>query len=296
MTFPAILLALIIVPAVLAAYAFPSVLTLTTGALEACQTLLVRCVELAVVAKLFFFWSGGLLLSGGLLYASFRAIKNILAARRALSALPIKRIGGSVALIIDPSLKTAFTFGLLKPRIYISTGLLRGLEKDELRAVFFHELRHKRGFDPLRFLLIGFIKDAFFYLPAIKHLASFARLKKEHEADDAAVSSLGEPLSLASAMIKVAKEGALYAALADNTEQVTGRVRRLLEGQEARPRVPAKALGVSLALSGALLLALSMPIYAAPQAHECSLKKCETHVNIVKGCKEHCAARQVHHH
>lgn len=295
MTIPALFFGLVIASLASALYALPGLFAITKEALEACQTLLERCVELAVTAKLVFFWSGALLVSGGLVYASFRAAKNILAAKRALSSMPIKRGKGSISLIMDPSIKAAFTCGLMRPRIYMSTGLLRALEKDELRAVFLHELKHKRGFDPLRFLVMGFLRDAFFYLPAIRHLSYFSRLRKEHEADDAAVSSLGEPLSLASAMVKVAKEGSLYAALADDAGQVTGRVRRLLEGREERARMPAKALAVSLTLSAALLLSLSMPIYAALPAHECTLDKCEKHHKVVKDCKRHCATREVHH-
>lgn len=295
MTLPAFLFAFIVISSAWAAYAFPGILSLTAGALEACQSLLVRCVEFVSLAKLFFIWSGALLVGAGLVYAAFRTGLNILRVRKAISALPIKYRGKNIALITDDSLKTAFTCGLLRPRIYISTGLLRGLEKDELRAVFLHELKHKKGCDPLRFLLIGFARDAFFYLPAVKHLAFFARLKKEHEADDRAATATG-PISLASAMIKVAREGALYAALADNTEQVTGRVRRLLEGRQTRMKVPAKAVVMSAVVSAALLLSLSMPIYAGAKAHECTLDRCEAHADMVEGCREHCSTEHSHNH
>ena len=291
-----LILAFIITTAAWTAYAFPGILSLTASALEACQSLFVRCVELATLAKLFFIWSGALLVGAGLIYAAARAGVNILKTRKAVSTLPVKYSGKNIALIMDGSLKTAFTCGLLRPRIYISTGLLRGLEKDELRAVFLHELKHKRGYDPLKFLLIGFARDAFFYLPVAAHLALFARLKKEHEADDRAACAPGGPISLASAMIKVAREGALYAALADNTEQVTGRVRRLLEGRQVKLRVPARAAAVSLAVSAALLLSLSMPIYAGAKAHECTLDKCETHADMVEGCRKHCSAKHSHNH
>jgi Zn-dependent protease with chaperone function len=296
MTLPALIFAFIITSLAWAAYAFPAVLSLTSDVIQACQSLFVRCVELASLAKLFFIWIGALLVTAGLVYAAFRAGVNILKVRRAVSALPIKQSGKDVALIVDGNLKTAFTCGLLRPRIYISTGLINGLEKDELRAVFLHELKHKKSYDPLRFLLLGLAKDAFFYLPAVKHLALFARLKKEHEADDAAARRLGQPISLASAMLKVAREGALYAAMADNTEQVAGRVRRLLEGRQAALKVPAKALAVSLIVLAALLLSLSMPIYAGANTHECTLEKCETHVDMVKGCRTHCLAKHRHSH
>jgi Zn-dependent protease with chaperone function len=296
MTLPALIIAFIITSLAWAAYAFPAVLSLTADVIQACQSLFVRCVELASIAKLFFIWSGALLVSIGLIYAAFRAGVNMLKVRKAISEFPVKQSGKDIALIMDGNLKTAFTCGLLSPRIYISTGLINSLEKDELRAVFLHELKHKKSYDPLRFLIIGFAKDAFFYLPAVKHLAMFARLKKEHEADDMAAMRLGQPVSLASAMIKVAREGALYAALADNTEQVAGRVRRLLEGRQAALKVPSKAVAISLIVSTALLLSLSMPIYAGTGAHECTLEKCETHVNMVEGCRAHCSTRHKHNH
>lgn len=296
MTLRAFILAFIITSFAWADYIFPVIISLTTDALQACQSLIVRCVEFVSLAELFFIWSGALLVAAGIIYASFRAGVNIIKTRKAISSLPIKYSGKNIALIMNGSLKTAFTCGLFRPRIYLSTGLLNGLEKDELRAVFLHELKHMKGYDPLRFLLIGFARDAFFYLPAIKHMAFFARLKKEHEADDMAAARLGGPISLASAMVKVAREGALYAALADNTEQVTGRVRRLLEGRQTRMKVPAKAIIISLAVSAALLLSLSMPIYAGAKAHECTLDKCEMHADMVKGCREHCSTKHSHNH
>lgn len=295
MTIPALLLGLVIASLASALYALPGLFAVTKDAMEACQTLLELCVEFAVAAKLVIFWSGALLASTGLLYATTRAASHIIATKRAISAMPVKRIG-SVTLITDPKLKTAFTSGLFRPRIYISTGLLRGLEKDELRAVFFHELKHKLSFDPLKFLVFGFIRDAFFYLPALRHIAVSARLKREHAADDAAASRIGGPLSLASAMVKVAREGRLYAALADDNEQTTSRIRRLLEGTGAPLKVPMKAVAASLLVPAALILSISIPIYAAPAAHECTIEKCEKHSQVMKGCKEHCEARGKHNH
>jgi len=295
MTLPALVISFVLVSTAWAAYAFPGILSVTSAALEACQSLLVRCVELASVAKLMFIWSGLLLVASGVAYASFRAARNVIRAEKAVSTLPVK-CSGDVVLIKDDSVKTAFTCGLLHPRVYISTGLLKGLDRDELRAVFGHELKHKKSRDPLRFLLLGFAKDAFFYLPAARHAASFIRLRKEHEADDMGSKAAGGPVSLASAMVKVARMGSLHAALADNAEQVSGRVRRLLDGTKAKFVLPAKAAATSGAVLAALVLSLTMPIYAGPKAHECTLEKCEAHAGVVEGCREHCTPKHGHNH
>ncbi|CAG0969186.1 hypothetical protein ANRL2_01506 [Anaerolineae bacterium] len=290
MTLPALIISFFLVSAAWALFAFPGILSMTSGVFEACQSLLVRCVENPELAEIFFIWSGLILVSAGIIYASFRAAGNAIRARRAISALPVS-YSGAIGLIKDDSVKTAFTCGLLSPRVYISTGLMKELDKDELRAVFLHELKHKKSYDPLRFLLLGFFKDAFFYLPAASHIASFIRLRKEHEADDKGADAPGGPLSLASAMVKVAKAGPAHAALADNTEQVSGRIRRLLDGAEYGFRLPARAALVSAAVSAALLFSLSMPIYAGAKARECTLERCEAHVDMVEGCREHCASR-----
>lgn len=295
MTLPAVLISAILLFAAWAAYAFPGIISLTTSALEACQSLFVRCLEFASLSKLFFIWSGLTLIAAGLVYATSRAAINIFKEKKAVARLPLKKKGG-IALLMDDRLKAAFTCGFLRPRIYISTGLLKSLEKDELRAVFLHELKHKKGFDPLRFLVYGFAKDLFFYIPAIKYLAGFARLKKEHEADDEASLKLGAPLSVASAMIKVARCGHVYgAAMAGEKEEVAGRVRRLIEGREVSLRVPLRAVVLSIVFSAALLFALSMPIYANG-THECTMERCEIHVNMVKDCKTHCTTKHDHHH
>lgn len=295
MTLPAVLFSLMLSFAAWAVYAFPGMLELTSSALEACQSLLVRCLEFASIVKLLLIWSGVSLVSAGLIYASFRAARNVIKARDAISALPLKN-SGDVALIMDDNLRTAFTSGFLRPRIYITTGLLKGLERDELRAVFLHELKHKKGYDPLRFLCYAFVRDAFFYIPAMKYLAGFARLKKEHEADDAATSKLNGPLFVASALIKVARQGPVCgAAMAGEKEEVTGRIRRLIEGREEALKVPLKAAALSVLFSGALLLSLSVPIYAGT-SHECTMEKCETHVDKVEGCRTHCSARHSHNH
>src|SRR3972149_1737768 len=239
-----------------AAWSLPGLIHITGSVAEACQTLFVRCVELLSIGKLFFFWSGALLVLSGVVYAG---------------------------------LKAAFTHGLLKPRIYISTGLMKCLSRDELRAVFRHELCHRDKLDPLRFLALGFLWNAFFYIPASGLLVSFSRLKSEHEADDAAVKS-SEPVSLASAILKVARTSSALpiASLAGSQEQVTGRIKRLLEGRQ-----PVFSISLSKALPSAavaitLFAALSMPLYADMRSHECTMERCETHVDMVDNCRTHC--------
>lgn len=273
-------------------YALPGVAAATGGVLDLCQSFFVRCLEYIELARIFFLWFGIAVIASGFAYASFRAALNLFKARGAISNLPVRRRTGSIILIDDKG-SFAFTQGLFFPKIYISKGLLEGLDRDEAKAVFFHELHHRRNYDPLRFFLLSFIKDAFFYLPALRHAVAQIRLKKEHEADDAASSAKGS-LALSSALVKVARfnhrmtfqaHASIHGGLS-----VTGRIKRLIEGTEARfPMPPFKATALSASIAFVLALSLAWPIGAAVGPKQCTTKHCKTHIDkLGKDCRAHC--------
>lgn len=278
-------------------WGLPGLLELTYSLADFCASLFVRCLELSAVSKLIFLWSGGALLGSGLIYATVNGAANLIKANRAISALPLNDRGGKVVLIRDDSGRAAFTHGLLRPRIYISTGLINALEQSELKGVFLHELNHMRNYDPLRFFLLNLLKDAFYYIPVIKDLAVFARIMKEHEADDAAAKALGEPLSLASALVKVASHNrsrSFATASFTGRDPVTARIKRLIEGGETKPGITARAAAVSIIAFAFISISFSMPLYAGTKAEACTTRHCETHLNKIEGCKAHCETHRHH--
>ena len=204
-TFALLPVMLLAITAAWLAYALPGLLSYTGSIADACQSIFVRCVEIFSLGKLFIFWSGALLVLSGIVYASFRAAFDIVKTNRAIKRLPLSKRCAGFILINDDSLKAAFTHGLLKPAVYLSRGLLKSLSNEELKVVLLHELSHKKRKDPLRFLALGFLRNAFFYLPAIGRIVSFSRLRSEHAADDAAARTGGQ-VSLASA-IQAGSEG-----------------------------------------------------------------------------------------
>ncbi len=286
----------------------PALLSLTYGITEFCQSLLVRCVEYSAILKVAFLWAGFLTLFAGLLYGLTRGGVNLFKTLRAVKRLPIAGRGASVVLIKDGS-KTAFTHGFLNPRIYISTGLLASLERDEKKAVFLHELHHKRRLDPLRFFLLNILKDSFFYIPAVKYLASFAIAKGEHEADWAGAGA--GPLSLASALVKVASfnKGVnmkMHASITGGdavtgSGSMTARVERLIEGTEFKHTPPSvKTVTVSVLVTFLLSLSLMLPLLtSSTAAAECSTDHCVMHMDrLGNDCRNHCetASHRTHTH
>jgi len=112
---------------------------------------------------------------------------------------------GRVFLVVGSAPNPAFTAGLLKPRIYLAENLDHTLTRDELRAVFRHELYHLVRYDPLRFAALRFAEKTFFWLPIISSLADDFREDAEIMADDFAAAPAGgnDPLDVASAIVKI---------------------------------------------------------------------------------------------
>ena len=284
-----------------AVFGLSGVLSFTAGALELCQSLFVRCIEYKDASKLVFLWSGASLVFGGVAYGVTSAVRNFLRARQKIKGLSLYDNKGSIVVIKDDTLRLAFTHGFLRPRIYISRSLITSLDRKELLSVFFHELKHKKAKDPLRFFLIGLFKDCFFYIPLLRVIYANARAKREIMADDFAASLLKEPLSLASALLKVAsgnKRLAMQgASIAGGNEcGIVERVKRLLHGIEPKPRKASfKILFLSFSITVALIISFAWPVSA--RFHDkgpvnCTTGHCESHAaSLGKDCKKHCETR-----
>lgn len=109
---------------------------------------------------------------------------------------------GRVELFAAPE-PMALTIGYFSPRILISTGLLEILNRPELEAVLHHEAAHVTRRDPLRAFLSDACRTALPFVPIIRYVASQFDIKKELEADKAAIDALGSPGPIASALSKV---------------------------------------------------------------------------------------------
>lgn len=268
-----------------------------------CQSLMVQCVESLEILKVSFLWLGGAVLMTGLFSAIVKGVLGLIRTRRAIRRLPLKKRAGSIVLIDDKGSRGAFTHGLVRPRVYLSRGLLIALDHEELKGVFLHELHHKRRYDPLRFFFITFVKDAFFYLPVARHLASYVRTRSEGAADDAAVSNMREPYSLAGALLKVARSNSLKTAAASASitgtaasGSVEARIKRLVYGTRLPPDGPgARSVATSILVAGLILLSLVLPLKTGlGLMKDCSTEHCTLHADrLGSECKVHC---EIHDH
>jgi Zn-dependent protease with chaperone function len=150
-----------------------------------------------------------------------------------------------VALATDVPL--AFCFGLFRPRIGISTGLVQSLTRDELKAVLLHEDHHRRHHDPLRGLLAEVLAGTLFFLPVSAELRDLFLTSLELAADRHAVRLAGRP-SLAGALQKLlthphAPHLSMPGIAGLSATEI--RIAELLGDQESAPRLSARSLIIS---------------------------------------------------
>jgi len=146
----------------------------------------------------------------------------------------IERMAPSRHGLIRAELDTprAFVFGLRRPRIVLSAGLLRRLAPAERRAVVRHEIAHARAGDPARRLVLAFVLAL--HLPRTRRCLQRHWNQATEECADDCVAIRGHGLELARALVKImrrrngAPEPAVHAPGADSGD-VARRIRRLAD-------------------------------------------------------------------
>ncbi len=93
------------------------------------------------------------------------------------------------ALLIDDAHPRAFCAGLLRPRVYLTTGALAMLDDSALRAVLAHERHHAHRHDPLRLAAGRVLARALVFLPEFGELVVHQQALAELSADESAVNA-----------------------------------------------------------------------------------------------------------
>jgi len=236
-----------------------------------------------------------------LILAAIKAFAIVITARRVvlrynypLEMVPrvaeaLKDLGASdiKVRVSDGSAISAFTYGIFRPVMCISKGLVEKISDNELKALLAHEIGHIRQRDNLAIFLALFVRDFLWLLPISHHLFSIFIHEKEYAADDFAVKVTGKPLDLASAIISVAKLShgvkafsPAYATFFSTQATVKTRVSRLV-GSANRRAPSVLRLLLSTALSVIIALAVVGFAYAQPSVID-SGGKCAMGTNCAK--------------
>ncbi|MEK7785372.1 MAG: M56 family metallopeptidase [Chloroflexota bacterium] len=212
----------------------------------------------------------------GLASAAAEALRLMLATRRWIAALaplqcpPNRRLRRlmqrcdltDTVVLVRTDHPLVFTHGVINPRVWLSTGLMRALNDDELEAVLRHEAYHVKVHDPLRILLVRCLSRMLFFAPAARDLCETYALAKEIAADSYAARAMGGTLPLARALRKliVARPvPALNAALVGDVSITETRLLALLDPARPLPALPMKHLSISLLWSLIFIAVIAMP-------------------------------------
>ncbi len=150
--------------------------------------------------------------------------------------------------VIDDKRLMAFSAGWLVPQIFVSSGAIMALTKDELEAVVAHERHHVKRRDPLKQMFSRTIATSFFWLPVIRELERKLELAAEVCADRSAVFLSGRKTPLARAILRFAScpSGIAVSNIA-GTENGQERIRILCGDHDFETRISRKSIVVSTA-------------------------------------------------
>jgi BlaR1 peptidase M56 len=163
------------------------------------------------------------------LVVAVRAVwRQVGAQRRVLRALPVARTLSDhpAVLVVETATPLAFCAGWLRPRVYVSTGVLDRLSDRELQAVLAHEHQHGALRDPLRLAVSRVLCQALFFLPVLRSLHTTYAGAAELTADAAAREAVGGATGpLASAMLAVGTtdDGAVTGIAPERVDALLGR-------------------------------------------------------------------------
>jgi beta-lactamase regulating signal transducer with metallopeptidase domain len=192
------------------------------------------------------------------LLATLSLIRTLLS-RRVTVSRRIAELAASLGLagridVVRDVRPFSFCYWFRRPRICLSTGLIKRLDDRELRAVLLHERYHLQQRDPLRLVIARYFAAGLYVVPVVEELVEYYSMQKEVAADQAAVREMGGVRDLASALFKVlpdADDVDLGLLVPVGALSVTeARIDQLVDGRA----VPLALTRASIVLSGGALI------------------------------------------
>ncbi len=191
-------------------------------------------------------------------------------------------LDGKVSLLKDNN-KFSFCYGLFKPKICLSTGLLKDLTKIELKAVILHESYHLKNHDPLKILLGKTSAIMFFFIPLLRDIQKYYAFLKEIAADEEVIRN-GNKHSLISVLSKLmvspSPKFAGVAALV-NINDLEKRILYLSGKQIKNTSKPSIAnIFISVLVVVFSLMIINTPVYAVNTNDDSSATSCKAEKEI----------------
>ncbi len=135
-----------------------------------------------------------------------------------------------VRLLASLRIDTPVAVGWLRPVVLLPITALTGLDEDQLRAVFAHELAHIRRHDFLVNMIQRGVESILFYHPGVWWVSARIRSEREHCCDDLAVQICGDRSVYAQALMELERVRTVdpELAVAATGGRLTQRIHRVL--------------------------------------------------------------------
>ncbi|WP_274653262.1 M56 family metallopeptidase [Paenibacillus humicola] len=117
-----------------------------------------------------------------------------------------------ITIVRDPSV-LALTTGFIRPRIVLSTGLIRLLSAEELEAVLLHERYHCRQRHTVKKFAVQLMMDGIGYIPIIRSLGRHYFIGIELSADRYAMDQMNSSYEIGSVLLKLVRHNGQYAGV-----------------------------------------------------------------------------------
>jgi len=182
------------------------------------------------------------------------------------------------AWVIDGDAPCVMLTGVFRPRVVISRNVMAALSAEQLSAVIRHERAHGASRDNLKRLLVLLAPGILPFASGFRNLErAWAKISEWSADDRAAAGKTRRSLSLAAALVRVARLGSaasapalansLMAEGADLSERVDRLLRPAHHIARRRHREPLLTASAGLLLTGALLAMMAHPA-TLHSAHE----------------------------
>jgi Zn-dependent protease with chaperone function len=218
------------------------------------QMTMAGCLGVAVLVVAALGLVAWILWAGWLAVGAARQVAGLprLPPSAALAAAARRSDAGDVICLDDPE-SSALCAGLLRPRVFVTSGMVASLTAEELQAVLVHEAEHAHRRDPRRRLAARAAADVLFWLPLVGWWSRRRLEDAELAADRAAIDRVGRsPLARA---LRATATPATPVVGARFDGAAAARVSQLLGDQPPRQRPPLPACLLSLL---GLVLAISL--------------------------------------
>lgn len=201
------------------------------------------------------------------------------------------KLTGKVVLLHEDK-PFAYCFGVRKPKIFITTGLVAMVDRKELEIILRHEKYHLEHRDNLILFLATCVESLFPFFPILTDLIRIYKTDRELLADQAAIQGEADKHSLSSILKKLLQYepitiSALAPAIAD-LDTLETRIKSLLSIKVDYRKLGKRNLFYSVVFVAVLIALMGIPVNAV-ELHVNGLDAliiCNENVSCESVCKD----------